>query len=84
MDILTSAIGTGISLYGCRGPGGGILNLYFDGEKLPVYLNSTIPDKNSTHLWSKEGLGDGDHQVYGTTTASTGQVVAYTWLDYFE
>ena len=84
VDILTSEIGTGISLYGRRGPGGGILNFVFDGEISSVYLNSTSPDNNSTRLWSKEGLGDGDHQIIGTTTATDGQAVANIWLDYFE
>ena len=59
MDILTSAIGTDISLYGRRGPGGGILTIIFDGGVSSVYLNSTVND--STRLWSKEELGDGDH-----------------------
>ena len=84
MDTLTSEIGTGISLYGRRGPGGGILNFVFDGEKSSVYLNSTNPDSNSIRLWSKEGLGDGDHQIIGTTNVTDGQAVANIWLDYFE
>ena len=84
LDILTSAIGTGISLYGRRGPGGGILNLVFDGEKTSVNLNSTDPGNNSTRLWSREGLGDGDHQFIGYTTATIGQVDANIWVDYFE
>ena len=84
VDILTLAIGTGISLYGLRGPGGGILNVVFDGERSSVYMNSTNPDNSSTRLWSKEGLGDGDHQVFCTTTATDGQAVANIWLDYFE
>ena len=92
MDILTSEIGTSISLYGRSGPGGGILNLVFNGEKSSVNLKST--DHNSTRLWSKEGLGNVDHQGIGTTTATDGQAVANIcvrvvypvtiWLNYFE
>ena len=84
MDILISDIGTGISLYGRRGPGGGILFLVLDGETSLVYLNSTNPDNNSTRLWSKEGLRDGDHQVIGTTDAANDLSVGNIWLDYFE
>ena len=72
MDILISAIGTGISLYGLRGPVGGTLNLLFDGAISSVNLNST------------EELEDGDHQIIGTTSAAMGQAVANIWLDYFE
>ena len=47
-------------------------------------MDSTNPDNNSTRLWSKEGLGDGDHQVIGYTAPTEGQAVANIWLDYFE
>jgi len=81
---LIQATGTGISLYGRNGPGGGILNLRFDGEMTSTNLNSTDPGSNSTRLWQIGGLSDGDHQVIGSTAAVNGQVVANIWIDYFE
>ena len=84
MDILTSGIGTGMSLYGRKDPDGGILYLVFDGEESSVNLNSTKPDNNSTLLWSIEGLGDSDHQIIGATIARKGQAAANISLDYFE
>lgn len=82
---LTRAIGTGVSLYGRTGIGGGILNLLFDGVvQKPVYLNTTDPLINSTLLWHVEGKDDGDHQVFGYTSLADRQGVANIWLDGFE
>ena len=82
---LTSAIGTGASLYGRTGTGGGILNLLFDGVvERPVHLNSTDSGTSSTLLWRVEGKKDDDHQILGWTTLADGQGVANIWLDYFE
>jgi len=81
---LIPATGTGISLYGRKGPGGGILSLGFDGERTSTNLSTTDPGSNSTLLWQVGGLPDGDHQVIGFTTAADGQVVANIWIDYFE
>ena len=50
---------------------------------MSVDLNSTNPDNISASLWSREGLGDGDHQVVGIMSAVNG-TVANIWLDYFE
>jgi len=87
MDIskfLIPATGTGLSLYGRKGPGGGILNLVFDGETTSTNVSSTDPDSNSTRLWQVGGLPEGDHQVIGYSTTVTGQDVANIWIDYFE
>ena len=81
-DILTSGIGTSISLYGVRLPAGGILDLLFDGENSSMILNSAT--NNDISLWSKEELVDGDHQVIGTVTAADGHSMPNFWLDYFE
>jgi hypothetical protein len=81
---LTSIIGTGISLYGRTGPGGGMLNLVFDGEATTVNLNSTDPSNSSTRLWHLDGMVDGDHSVIGYTSAAADQTVANVWVDYFE
>ena len=83
---LIKRIGTGLSLYGRTGPGGGILNLVFDGKRDPLYLNSTISSTDSIRLWHTEGLPDGDHQVICWTTALDGNDVygvANVWIDYF-
>ena len=81
---LTRAIGTGISLYGRTGVGGGVLNLLFDGvSQTAVPLSSNDPT-NSTLLWHLEGQSDGDHQLLGSTCLAAGQLVANIWLDYVE
>ena len=81
-------IGTGISMYGRKGPGGGILKLIFDGRTSLVDLNSDEPSSISTRLWNEAGLVDGDHQVFASTTTANDQIVANIvtniWVDYFE
>ena len=84
---LIKIIGTGLSLYGRTGPGGGILHLVFDGKTDLLYLNTTVPSTDSTLLWHAKGLGDGDHEVICWTTALNGndvQGIANVWIDYFE
>ena len=78
------AIGTGVSLYGRTGPGGGLLNLLFDGERTSLKLNSTNPSDTPIRLWHKEGLGDDDHQVITRTSTMNGSDVANIWVDYIE
>ena len=81
---LTRAIGTGISLYGRTGVGGAVLHLLFDGVwQKAVPLSSNNPT-NSTLLWHLEGQSDGDHQLFGSTYLTEGQLVANIWLDYVE
>jgi len=84
VNILTWAIGTGISLYGRTGPDGGLLHLLFDGERTSLNLNSTNPSDTPIHLWYKDGLGDDDHQVITHTSAVSGSDVANIWVDYIE
>ena len=72
-------------MYGRKGPGGGTLNLLLDAKKTLVDLNSDEPGNNSTRLWNEAGLGDGDHQVFASTTAvGTGNIIANIWVDYIE
>lgn len=82
--MLTRAIGTGISIYGRKGPGGGLVNLLFDGERTTLNLTSTELSNSSIRLWNRDGLGDGDHQVITHTSAMDGSVVANIWIDYIE
>jgi len=81
---LTSAIGTSISIYGRTGPGGGSLQLRFDGVRESLELASTTLSDNSVRLWHREGLADGDHQVMTYTNAMNGSDVANIWVDYIE
>jgi hypothetical protein len=82
--VVDKAIGTGISIYGRKGPGGGLLHLLFDGERTSLNLTSTNLSDSSIRLWHREGLGDGDHQVITHTSAVNGSDVANIWVDYIE
>lgn len=54
---LIGELGIGLSVYSRRAPGVGLLNLIFDGAKLPVMdLNSTDPDNSPTRLSCAEEL----------------------------
>lgn len=80
--------GTGLSLYGHSGEGGGRIFMRFDGKGLqgknwePVDVNGSQFADGTTPIFQIRGLEDGDHELLGWCQTNAGGSTA--WIDYIQ